>query len=133
MEWFLGKRLSRAIEGAQAALSGVIEKARGLGDVARCAVNNSFPIARPKRLLVMGENRFYSPVIIVEARATMETTWLGRSVRRLGRIAIGFVAFVAGFAAFAVLTMINLRLTDEWFWKLRRHWPGDCRYGVRAL
>jgi hypothetical protein len=47
----------------------------------------------------------------------MEHPWLGRLVRRLGRIAIGFLAFVAGLAAFAVVSAINLRLTDEWFWK----------------
>lgn len=47
----------------------------------------------------------------------MEHTFLGRSVRRLGRIGIGFVAFVAGVAAFTVLSMTNLLVTDTWFWK----------------
>jgi hypothetical protein len=45
----------------------------------------------------------------------MQLTWLGRSVRRLGRIGIGFVAFVAGFVAFAVVSLINLLVTDVWF------------------
>jgi hypothetical protein len=66
-----------------------------------------------------GETNRFSPVILVRGKShTMEHTWLGHSVRRLGRIGIGFVAFVAGFAAFAVVSMINLLVTDAWFWKV---------------
>jgi len=45
----------------------------------------------------------------------MEHTWLGRSVRKLGRIGIGFVAFMAGFTALAVASIINLLVTAHWF------------------
>jgi hypothetical protein len=48
----------------------------------------------------------------------MECTWLGRSVRRLGRISIGWLASVAGLAVFAAATRINFFITDEWFWEV---------------
>jgi len=47
--------------------------------------------------------------------AIMQLTWLGRTVRRLGRVGIGFIAGVAGLAAFAAASMIGLLVTDEWF------------------
>lgn len=48
----------------------------------------------------------------------MRHTWLGRSVRRLGRVGIGLVAFVAGGAAFVVVSIVNLAVTRLYFVKV---------------
>jgi hypothetical protein len=48
----------------------------------------------------------------------MEFTWLGRSVRRLGRVGIALIAAIAGVAAFAAASMLNLLVTDLWFYRI---------------
>jgi hypothetical protein len=45
-------------------------------------------------------------------------TWLGRVIRRVGRVAIGLVAFVAGCAAFVTISFVNLLVTRHYFAKV---------------
>jgi len=48
----------------------------------------------------------------------MQHTWLGGSIRRLGRIGIGVVAFMGGLAAFAAASILNLLVTNLWFYRV---------------
>jgi hypothetical protein len=63
----------------------------------------------------------------------MKHTWLWRMLRRLGRIGMGFVAFLAGFAAFWLATMISAVVTNAWYVKVCAAVGIGTTLGVFAL
>jgi hypothetical protein len=48
----------------------------------------------------------------------MKHTWLGQGLRRLGRIGIGFIAFLVGCLAFIVASVVSVLVTNLWFWQI---------------
>ena len=50
--------------------------------------------------------------------ATMRHSWLGFHLRRLGRIGIGFVSFVAGVVVFAAASLNNPLAAYVWSWRV---------------